>query len=99
MDFSLTKEQQDIIKAAGEFAQGELPDVAYEFDRNETFDQDLWRKACELGFVGVSKDEKLWRCSVCFLEHCLITEEFWSDDPGIGTAILSTTFGAPLSSF
>jgi alkylation response protein AidB-like acyl-CoA dehydrogenase len=32
--------------------------VAYEFDRNETFDQDLWRKTCELGFVGVYIDEK-----------------------------------------
>ena len=32
--------------------------MAYEFDRNETFDQDLWGKACELGFVGVYIDEK-----------------------------------------
>jgi len=33
------------------------------------------------------------------LEHCLITEEFWSVDTGIGTAILSTTFGAKLIDF
>lgn len=96
MDFSLTKEQQDIIKAAREFAQGEFPNVAYEFDRNETFDQDLWRKACELGFVGVYIDEKYGGAGYGFLEHCLITEEFWAVDPGIGTAILSTTFGAEL---
>jgi alkylation response protein AidB-like acyl-CoA dehydrogenase len=96
MNFSLTKEQKDIIKAAREFAQGEFPNVAYEFDRNETFDQDLWRKACELGFVGVYIDEKYGGAGYGFLEHCLITEEFWAVDPGIGTAILSTTFGAEL---
>ena len=33
------------------------------------------------------------------MEHCLITEEFWSVDTGIGTAILSTTFGAELIDF
>ncbi|RLF53169.1 MAG: acyl-CoA dehydrogenase, partial [Thermoplasmata archaeon] len=53
MDFSLNKEQKDILKAAKEFAEGEFPDVALEFDRNETFDLGLWKKACELGFVGV----------------------------------------------
>lgn len=30
------------------------------------------------------------------MEHCLITEEFWAVDPGIATAIISTTFGAEL---
>jgi alkylation response protein AidB-like acyl-CoA dehydrogenase len=96
MDFTLNKEQQDIIKAAKEFAIKEFSDVAYEFDRNETFDLNLWRKACELGFVGVYIDEKYGGVGYGCLEHCLITEEFWAVDPGIGTAIISTTFGAEL---
>jgi alkylation response protein AidB-like acyl-CoA dehydrogenase len=96
MDFTLNKEQQDIIKAAKEFAIKEFSDVAYEFDRDETFDLNLWRKACELGFVGVYIDEKYGGAGYGCLEHCLITEEFWAVDPGIGTAIISTTFGAEL---
>ena len=96
MDFSLSKEQQDIIKAAREFATKEFPDRAQEFDRNETFDLDLWRKACELGFVGVFIDEAYDGAGYGFLEHCLITEEFWAADPGIGQAILSATFGSEL---
>jgi len=37
MDFTLSKEQRDIQKAAREFAVGEfLPEKAQEFDRNET---------------------------------------------------------------
>ncbi len=96
MDFTLSKEQQDIIKAAREFAQKEFPDVAQQFDREETFDLRLWKKACDLGFVGVFIDEPHGGAGYGFLEHCLITEEFWAADPGIGQAILSTTFGAEL---
>ncbi len=96
MDFNLSKEQRDIVRAAREFAQGEFPDRAVEFDRNETFDLGLWKKACELGFVGVFIEEKYGGAGLGFLEHCLITEEFWAVDPGIGQAILSTTFGSEL---
>ena len=96
MDFTLSKEQQDIIKAAREFARKEFRDLALEFDRTETFDLNLWKKACDLGFVGVFIDEKYGGAGYGFLEHCLITEEFWAEDPGIGQAILSTTFGSEL---
>ncbi|MBA4393142.1 MAG: acyl-CoA dehydrogenase, partial [Desulfobacca sp.] len=51
MDFTLSKEQQDIVKAAREFARKEFGDVALEFDRQESFDLNLWKKACDLGFV------------------------------------------------
>jgi alkylation response protein AidB-like acyl-CoA dehydrogenase len=96
MDFALNKEQQDIIKAAREFAQKEFTDVAQRFDREETFDLALWKKACDLGFVGVFIDEAYGGAGYGYLEHCLITEEFWAADPGIGQAILSATFGAEL---
>ena len=96
MDFGLNKEQQDIVAAAKEFARGEFPDRAQEFDRNETFDQDLWRKACDLGFVGVFIPEEYDGAGYGFMEHCLINEEFWAVDPGIGQAILSCTFGSEL---
>lgn len=96
MDFRLSGEQKDIIAAAKEFATGEFPDRAQEFDRNESFDQDIWRKACELGFVGVFIPEDYDGAGYGFLEHCLITEEFWAVDPGIGQAVLSCTFGSEL---
>jgi acyl-CoA dehydrogenase len=96
MDFTLSKEQRDIVRAARKFASGEFPDRALEFDREEKFDLDLWRKACELGFVGVFIDPAYNGAGMGFLEHSLITEEFWAVDPGIGQAILSTTFGSEL---
>ena len=96
MDFTLTREQQDIRKAAREFALGEFPERAQEFDRNETFDLDIWRKACELGFVGVFIDEAYGGAGLGFFEHCLITEEFWAVDAGMANAVITTTFGAEL---
>jgi len=96
MDFELSKEQRDIVKAAREFALGEFPDRAAEFDREETFDLGLWRKACDLGFVGIFIDEAYGGAGMGFLEYCLINEEFWAVDPGMSQAILSTTFGSEL---
>jgi acyl-CoA dehydrogenase len=96
MDFRLSKEQKDIVKAAREFAAGEFPERAMEFDREEKFDLALWRKACELGFVGVFIEEKYGGLGYGFFEHCLISEEFWAVEPGIGQAITSTTFGSEL---
>ena len=97
MDFTLSKEQRDIQKAAREFALGEfLPEKAREFDRNETFDLNIWRKACELGFVGVFIDEKYGGAGLGFFEHCLITEEFWAVDAGMANAVITATFGSEL---
>jgi len=96
MDFTLSKEQRDIMNAAREFATKEFADVAQEFDRNETFDLNLWKKACELGFVGVYLNEKYGGGGYGFLEHCLIMEEFFAADAGIAVAILCTTFGSEL---
>jgi alkylation response protein AidB-like acyl-CoA dehydrogenase len=98
MNFNLTKEQREIQKSARKFALGEFPDRAVEFDREERFDLKIWKKACELGFVGVFIDEKYNGGGYGFFEHCLINEEFWAVDPGIGAAILSTTFGSELLS-
>src|SRR4030042_1195164 len=96
MDFKLSKEHKDIVKAAREFAEGEFPDRALEFDREEKFDLSLWRKACELGFVGVFIEEKYGGLGYGFFEHCLISEEFWAVEPGIGQAITSANFGSEL---
>jgi alkylation response protein AidB-like acyl-CoA dehydrogenase len=96
MDFQLSKEQIDIKNAARAFAMGEFTERAQEFDREEKFDLNLRKKACELGFVGVTIGEKYGGLGLGQLERCLITEEFWAVDAGIGVAIESTTFGSEL---
>jgi alkylation response protein AidB-like acyl-CoA dehydrogenase len=96
VDFELTAEQKDIKQAAREFAQKEFPPIARECDQKEEFDLKVWKKACELGFVGVFIPETYGGVGMGYLEHCLISEEFWRVDPGCGQAILSTTFGSEM---
>jgi alkylation response protein AidB-like acyl-CoA dehydrogenase len=96
MNFDLTDEQKDIIKAAREFAEKEFPQVSHECDREEKSPKDLWKKACDLGFVGVFIPETYSGAGLGYLEHCLINEEFWRVDPGIAHFILAGTFGSEM---
>jgi alkylation response protein AidB-like acyl-CoA dehydrogenase len=93
MDFTLTKEHRDIINAAKEFAEGEFPDHAQEFDREESFDYDIWKRACELGFVGINIKEEYGGAGMGLFDLCLVTEEFYAADAGMALAIMSPTFG------
>ena len=94
MDFALSKEQQDIQKAAREFAVGEFKDIARDCDLNEEFPRSLLEKAGDLGFIGVFIDENYGGAGLGFLEHALILEEFWKVDPGISQELSSVSFGA-----
>ena len=95
MDFELTNRQKQICRAAREFAEGEFPEVAREYDRREEFPRDLWKKACELGFIGVFIKKEYGGLGLGFLEFAMVMEEFWRVDPGCGN-ILLTAFGSEL---
>ena len=53
MDYSFTDEQKQIVEAARKFAINEFPKVARECDREEKFPMEIWKKAGELGFMGI----------------------------------------------
>jgi len=95
MDFELTKEQKDIRSAAREFAEAEFPDVAREYDAREEFPMDIWRKASELGFIGIFLPEEYGGAGLGVFEQALVLEEFWRVDPGCGS-ILLTAFGSKI---
>jgi alkylation response protein AidB-like acyl-CoA dehydrogenase len=92
----LTAEQKDIVKAAREFAEKEFKDRAKEFDEKEEFDLSIARRACENGFVGTFIKEEYGGAGLGFLEHSLITEQFWRVDPGCGQAVNSWSFGSEM---
>ena len=96
MDFDLTEEQLDIKQAAREFAEGEFPGLAEECDQQERYPQELVKKAAELGFIGINFSEQYGGSGYGYLEKCLITEELWRVDPGLGSVIISATFGADM---
>jgi alkylation response protein AidB-like acyl-CoA dehydrogenase len=95
MDFELTNRQKQIRLAAREFAEGEFPGVAREYDRREEFPRELWKKACELGFIGLFIKKEFGGLGLGFLEFAMVMEEFWRVDPGCGNILLAA-FGSEL---
>ncbi len=97
MDFELTTEQKDIKQAAREFAEGEFDkDVALELEKNHAFPEKIWKKACELGFVGIHFPEEYGGQGLGVLENVLIVEEFCRQDSGIGTALALCDFSSEI---
>jgi alkylation response protein AidB-like acyl-CoA dehydrogenase len=95
MDFRLSDEQKDIQKAAREFAQGEFdPDVALELDENGKFPESLWKKAAQLGFVGMHYPEEVGGQGLGLLENLLVIEAFCRVDSGIGSALSTVDLGS-----
>ena len=96
MDFSLTDEQKDIKYASRDFAEKEFSDIAESCDEKEIFPREVWKKACQLGFVGSFVEPAYGGSGLGLLDYTLIAEEFWRVDPGIGQALFSTAFGAEI---
>jgi alkylation response protein AidB-like acyl-CoA dehydrogenase len=94
MDFEFTKEQRDIAKAAREFAEKEFTERAEEFDKDETFDEAIFHKAADLGFIGIFLDERYGGAGFGIVEQCILQEEFAAVDLGIAVAVLSSSFGS-----
>jgi len=97
VDLKLTPEQEDIRRAAREFAEKEFtPEIMEECDREEKYPMDLVKKARELGFSTVKIPEEYGGMGLSLFEEALVTEEFYRVSPGIGNACLSSTFGTEL---
>ena len=95
MNFELSDEQKDIQKAAREFAQGEFdPDLALELDEGAKFPESLWKKATQLGFIGMHYPEELGGQGLGLLENLLVIEAFCRVDSGIGSALSSVDLGS-----
>ncbi|MBW1673476.1 MAG: acyl-CoA dehydrogenase family protein [Deltaproteobacteria bacterium] len=95
MEFKLDKEQEEIQKAAREFAKGEFDkEIALEHERNHTFPLEIWKKACELGFMGIHYPEKYGGQEYGVFENILVVEEFCRQDSGIGVALSLADFSS-----
>lgn len=97
MEFRLNKEQEAIQKAAREFAKGEFDkEVALEHERAHTFPSEIWKKACELGFMGIHFPEEYGGQEYGIFENALVVEEFCRQDSGIGIALSLADFSSEI---
>jgi alkylation response protein AidB-like acyl-CoA dehydrogenase len=97
MDFKLNKEQEEILKAAREFAKGEFDkEIALEHERTHTFPRSIWKKACDLGFLGIHFPEKYGGQDYGILENTLVVEAFCRQDSSIGIAVSLADFASEI---
>ncbi|MDY6965106.1 MAG: acyl-CoA dehydrogenase family protein [Halobacteriota archaeon] len=97
MNLEFTEEQKEIKRAASEFAAGEFDsDLALEFDKEEKFPFEIWKKACGLGFVGMHFPEEYGGSGLGILENAIVVEELCRRDSGLGTAIILSDFASDI---
>ena len=59
MEFELNREQKEIQKAVREFVKGEFKkDAIQELVEKHEYPVKMWKKAAELGFIGIHFPEK-----------------------------------------
>jgi acyl-CoA dehydrogenase len=97
VDFTLTDEQKALREMAHDFAEKEIRPVAWEYDRDGTWPQDVLEKAWELGIMNNHIPEEYGGPGASYLEGALIEEEISWGCSGIGTSVGANGLaGAPV---
>src|SRR5689334_20893540 len=87
VDFTLTDEQKALREMAHDFAANEIRPVAWEFDKDGTWPEEIMRKAHELGLMNNHAPEEYGGPGLGFLDGCLIEEELAWGCSGIQTSL------------
>jgi acyl-CoA dehydrogenase len=87
VDFSLTDEQRNLREMAHDFAEKEIRPVAWEYDRDSTFPQQIIEKAWEVGLMNSHIPEEYGGPGIGNLDGCLVEEELSWGCSGIQTSV------------
>jgi len=97
MNFELTREQKEIQKAVRAFVKGEFKkEVIEELLENHQFPEKIWRKAAELGFIGIHFPEAYSGQDLGVFENILVAEELARGDSTIGACLLIADFASEI---
>jgi len=97
MDFELSKEQKGIQKAVREFVKGEFKsDIIAELDEKHEYPVDIWKKAADLGFIGIHFPEECSGQGLGVLENVIVSEELCRGDSSVGACILLAGFASEI---
>jgi acyl-CoA dehydrogenase len=98
VDLTLTDEQKDLRELAHSFAEKDIRKVAWEYDKDGTWPQDIIEKAWEIGLMNTHVAETYGGPGLDYLSGCLIEEEMGWGCSGIGTSLMANGLAsAPVS--
>ena len=87
VDFTLTDEQKSLRELAHDFAEKEIRPVAWEYDKEGTWPQEILQKAWEVGLMNTHIPEEYGGPGLGYLDGCLIEEELSWGCSGIQTSL------------
>lgn len=97
MDFELSKSQQEIQKAVRDFVKGEFKkDVIEKLVENHEYPTAIWKKAAELGFIGIHFPEKYSGEGLGVMENILVAEELCRGDSSVGACLILADFASEI---
>ncbi|MBA2566508.1 MAG: acyl-CoA dehydrogenase family protein [Thermoleophilaceae bacterium] len=94
VDLTLTDEQKDMREVARDFATREMRPVAWDYDRDATWPQEIVDKAWEIGLMNGHIPEEYGGPGLDILTACVIEEELGWGCSGIGTSLLANGLAA-----
>ncbi|WP_420601280.1 acyl-CoA dehydrogenase family protein [Flagellimonas sp.] len=87
MNFDYSETQKMVAESAREFAQQYIAPHVLEWDESQTFPIEVFKKAGEMGFMGVLVPEELGGSGLGYHEYVAILEEISKVDPAIGLSV------------
>ena len=87
MNFNYSEEQLLIAASAKDFAEQYIRPNIMEWDEAQMFPVEVFKKAGEMGFMGVFVDEKYGGSGLGYHEYISIIEEISKVDPSIGLSL------------
>ncbi len=87
VDFTLTDEQKDLREMAHNFAEKEMRPVAWKYDKDGEWPQEVIDKAWEVGLMNNHLSAEYGGAGLDYLSGCIIEEELAWGCSGIGTSI------------
>jgi alkylation response protein AidB-like acyl-CoA dehydrogenase len=91
MHWYLNEQREQIMKVAREFAQTECRPAAAEIDRTHEPPVKLFKRAAELGFVGMAWPEEYGGLGLDSISYCIVMEELAKELPVLDVLISGTT--------
>jgi acyl-CoA dehydrogenase len=87
VDFTLTDEQKSLRELAHDFAEKEIRPVAWEYDKDGKWPQEILQKAWEVGLMNTHIPEEYGGPGLGYFDGCLIEEELSWGCSGIQTSL------------
>ncbi len=87
VDFTLTDEQKNLRELAHDFAEKEIRPVAWEYDKDGHWPQEIIEKAWDVGLMNNHIPEEYGGPGIGYLDGCVIEEELSWGCSGIQTSV------------